>query len=1114
MLGVTRGMIFISGQAAVILNPMAVFGYNGFGLYLDDGTKSLWSWGDNTYGELGDNTTNQQTEPISVPGSVSWKYISAGRDFSIAIKSDDTCWAWGGNDYGQLGIHTSAQVNRSSPVSALFSGSFTKVISGASATLAIRSDGTLWAVGYNANGELGTNNTTYYSSPVSVVGDHTFTDVSAGNGFFVGLKADGTVWSWGLNNYGQLGNNVDLAAYSSPTSVVGDHSFTKITCGYEYTLALKADNSVWAWGRNVYGQLGMSNRDNYSSPVSVVTDISFKDIAASRFTAHGLDTSGYCWSWGYNQFGELGISAVGSKSSPVSVVGDHVFSSIFSDFGAPMTAAIRSSDGSLWTWGGRNQTFRHLGDGTAVNRSSPVSVLGSNSYTTVNVGNTGTTGAYTIAVRHDGTLWAFGNNSFGAYGNNTITNQSSPISVPIAANEFSTLSAGFYTSAGIKASDGSVWTWGYNKYGQLGNNLSSFGWSKSSPVSVLGNHVFTKVVGGSNFSIGLKADGSLWTTGQNSSGNLGVGDIEHRSSYVSVSGGHSFIDVSTGSQFAVAIRGDGTAWSWGSNFAGQLGTGNTNNASTPVSVFGEHTFTKVACGDFHVIALKSDGSILAWGDGSYGQLGTNEMLLYSTPVAVVGGYTFKDVAAGQYTGYGLDTSGHCWSWGINNSGELGINEALNSYSSPVSVVGDHVFATIFANDTGMAGGTKTNGSVWVWGNNYYGQLGIGNTDNQSSPVSVHNLPAAKAWRLTKGFEVNVLPGTDGGCSGIEAYTQGDNILTVLKDMTLGTVYMKLYDSSGNIYATNTGVGMIFPYSLTLNTIKSTNWTRWNGEVNVVQYSKWNTTDATAIVDWTYIDGSVWDWGKNQPLWYTGTQLNNENWAFITVERAGEGSPITALNYYITNCDATTVVDQTTLTSEVYSDYFVGHTDVYMCDTDDGGFAVLYRVNDGTNTITYNLYIRDSSGAEVVTLTGIEVTQIDGRNIFNVGGRLWVCFWDGPVTSPDSGYIRIDEVDVTLTKEITLDAGFVGNNGYIGKPGYFDTTPNAVVLFGCGGKYKLYNNSDLTLYSSGTLKVNSITPNFSGKCLTRDDGNVVWVPEMQGPNYPEWYLVELSTEYKY
>jgi len=747
MLGVTRGMIFISGQAATALSPMAVFG-QAFGIYLDSATKSLWGWGLNTSGQLGDGTTNQANEPVSNIESVSWKYITTGMNYTLAIKSDDTCWSWGAG----------------------------------------------------SNGPLGNNNTTNQSSPVSVVGDHLFTKVSAGSTASFGIKSDGKLWSW---------------------------------------------------GRNIIGQL--------------------------------------C-------------------------------------------------------------------DGTSINRSSPVSAV--------------------------------------------ITD------------------------------------------------------------------VFTDITSGNNFAhAGLKSDGSVWC--------------------------------------------------WGSGSFGQLGDGTTTNKSSPVSVLGEHSFTKVCFGSTFCLALRSDGTIFGWGSNSSGQLGIGSISNQSSPVSVITDLTFKDIAAGAGVSFGLDSDGYVWAWGGNTYGELGNNNAGVNESSPVSVVGGHKFVSIFSDCiASMGGGIKSDGSVWVWGRNNYGQLGIGNTDNQSSPVSVHNLPAAKAWRLTKGFEVNVLPGTDGGCSGIEAYTQGDNILTVLKDMTLGTVYMKLYDSSGNIYATNTGVGMIFPYSLTLNTIKSTNWTRWNGEVNVVQYSKWNTTDATAIVDWTYIDGSVWDWGKNQPLWYTGTQLNNENWAFITVERAGEGSPITALNYYITNCDATTVVDQTTLTSEVYSDYFVGHTDVYMCDTDDGGFAVLYRVNDGTNTITYNLYIRDSSGAEVVTLTGIEVTQIDGRNIFNVGGRLWVCFWDGPVTSPDSGYIRIYEYDGTLTKEITLDAGFVGNNGYIGKPGYFDTTPNAVVLFGCGGKYKLYNNSDLTLYSSGTLKVNSITPNFSGKCLTRDDGNVVWVPEMQGPNYPEWYLVELSTEYKY
>jgi alpha-tubulin suppressor-like RCC1 family protein len=708
-------------------------------------------------------------------------------------------------------------------------------------------------------------------------------------------------------------------------------------------------------------------------------------------------------------------------------------------------------------------------------------------------------------------LWGWGQNTSGQLGNGDTGTVYEPVS-NIESVSWKYVASGVNYTLAIK-SDDTCWSWGSGSQGVLGNNSTA---NQSSPVSVLGDNLFTKVAGGSFASFALKSDGSMWAWGRNQGGQLCDGTIVAKSSPISAAITDRFVDISAGNNYCHAgLKSDGSVWCWGSGTNGQIGDGTATGKSSPVSVLGGNSFTKVSFGSNFCLALKADGTVFSWGANTFGQLGTGDQLAYSSPVSVVTTLSFKDIAGGNSVSYGLDSDGYAWSWGSNTYGELGDNNSGTSVSSPVSVVGDHVFVSIFSDSAAsMGGGIKSDGSVWVWGRNNYGQLGIGNTDNQSSPVSVHNLPAAKAWRLTKGFEVNVLPGTDGGCSGIEAYTQGDNILTVLQDMTLGTVYMKLYDSSGNIYATNTGVGMIFPYSLTLNTIKSTNWTRWNGEVNVVQYSKWNTTDATAIVDWTYIDGSVWDWGKNQPLWYTGTQLNNENWAFITVERAGEGSPITALNYYITNCDATTVVDQTTLTSEVYSDYFVGHTDVYMCDTDDGGFAVLYRVNDGTNTITYNLYIRDSSGAEVVTLTGIEVTQIDGRNIFNVGGRLWVCFWDGPVTSPDSGYIRIYEYDGTLTKEITLDAGFVGNNGYIGKPGYFDTTPNAVVLFGCGGKYKLYNNSDLTLYSSGTLKVNSITPNFSGKCLTRDDGNVVWVPEMQGPNYPEWYLVELSTEYKY
>lgn len=349
----------------------------------DTGTvvSFAYTWGLNTGGRLGDNTTSNSSSPVSVVGGfINWSSISAGACHTVALRSNNTAWSWGYNSSGELGDTTI--VNRSSPV--IVSGgitNWTQVSAGSKSTLARRSDGTAWSWGSNSYGQLGNGLTASAVSPVSVVGG--FVDwchISAGRYFGIGVRTDGTAWSWGRNLCGTLGTN-NLTNSSSPVSVVGGFTdWCFVSAGLLHIIGVRTNGTAWAWGRNncgatffPAGTLGDNSVINRSSPVSVVGG--FTDwcrVSAGGGQSIGLRSNGTVWAWGNGSGGRLGNNNSALFSSPVSVVGG------FTDWcqtsaGYNQTVAVRTN-ATAWSWG--PNTCGVLGDGTTVNKSSPVSVLG------------------------------------------------------------------------------------------------------------------------------------------------------------------------------------------------------------------------------------------------------------------------------------------------------------------------------------------------------------------------------------------------------------------------------------------------------------------------------------------------------------------------------------------------------------------------------------------------------------------------------------------------------------------------------------------------------------------------------------------------------------------
>lgn len=347
--------------------------------------------------------------------------------------------------------------------------SIAQIVSGTNGNLP-----TVWAWGDNTNGVLGTNNIVARSSPVSVVGNHSF--IALAGGFTnIAMKTNGDVWTWGSPTFGQIGDNA-TAGRSSPVSVVGAHSFALIaSCGF-HLAGVKQDGTVWAWGYNAFGQLGNNSATNRSSPTSVVGNHTFVKLCGEDFTV-GLKADGTAWTWGNNANGQLGDNTTSLRSSPVSVAGAHSFTTAAS--GSGFSIALKA-DGTAWAWG-----FQHkgqLGDNTGTTqRISPVSIVGAHSFIGVACGN-----EHTIAVKADGSCWAWGSDTgtggSGALGQGiVIADRSSPVSV-VGAHSFIKIGTTQYVSHGLKT-DGSVWSWGGNVSGGVGDNTTT---NRSSPVSTVG----------------------------------------------------------------------------------------------------------------------------------------------------------------------------------------------------------------------------------------------------------------------------------------------------------------------------------------------------------------------------------------------------------------------------------------------------------------------------------------------------------------------------------------------------------------------------------------------------------------------------------------------------
>jgi alpha-tubulin suppressor-like RCC1 family protein len=375
--------------------------------------------------------------------------VWGGARGTIILKSDGTVWTWGANFDGKLGIGATNPVRSSVPVEVHGPGnvgylnSIQAIMGGEIHNLALKSDGTVWAWGWNAYGQLGngTTNDSWTPTQTGLTANPPLTNVIMLGGrpyFTLAVKADGSIWAWGMNQYGQMGNGTVTSLGSPPVSVPGMvnnswpggaiNSPRQVTCGYQFGAALLTNGTVWTWGGGSHGELGQgagTTSSYYPAPVPGLTNIT--SISAGWFHILALKSDGTVWDWGNNSSGELGDSTTANRFTPVQVSN---VSNIISVSGGDSHSSALAANGTIWKWG--KNDVGELGLGSADATAHPLAVnLPTDTFGNgfSNVVLHAARDYHNIAVKADGSVWMWGANDQGQCGDGTTNDDWRPVPV-------------------------------------------------------------------------------------------------------------------------------------------------------------------------------------------------------------------------------------------------------------------------------------------------------------------------------------------------------------------------------------------------------------------------------------------------------------------------------------------------------------------------------------------------------------------------------------------------------------------------------------------------------------------------------------------------------------
>jgi len=509
---------------------------------LSNGT--VRAWGYNYNGQLGTGTNGVATStnrPVQVSDMHDAVGVAAGGSHSLALLSNGTVWAWGRGEEGQLGNSSNSPANR--PVRVSILTNIVGVAAGYNSSFALESDGSMWAWGANGTGQLGINSTTPANRPIKVSALSNVVAIAAGMQHTVALQGDGTVWTWGANGSGQLGIGVDGGTRNYPVRAGGGilPYVIGIGVGYDYTMAVDTNGTVWTWGGGGNGCLGHGTNGSTNIPVAVTGLSNMVAVSGGNYHSMAVGADGTLWSWGNNGNGRLGDGTTAARWSPVQVM--------ILEFIERVRRPMLLPDGGQYLTGqvvtvtspDPDAHLRYTRDGSEPTEESPSISSGGTLYigtTTVvrvrafkmgtalspvksavfTIGSAVAAGyAHSMAINSNGIVLNWGDNNYGQLGLQGSEYRLMPAFFSPSVH-FVGIGTGKYHSHALRP-DETMWSFGYNEYGQLG--IGSVGGYFNTPQSMLHMVAMDKIVdfdGGESHSIIADRQGRVWTWGRNSSG--------------------------------------------------------------------------------------------------------------------------------------------------------------------------------------------------------------------------------------------------------------------------------------------------------------------------------------------------------------------------------------------------------------------------------------------------------------------------------------------------------------------------------------------------------------------------------------------------------------------
>ena len=875
----------------------------------------VWSWGYNGYGELGNGTTTSSTEKVQVKSPdgegvlENIVAISAGNYHSIALDKDGNVYTWGYNGYGQLGLGNTT--NTVLPVKVDDLEGIIKIEAGNYTSYVIDNNNHLWSTGYNYYGELGNGSTSNRSKFTQIQTLENVSDVSASetNSTIV-LLSDGTVWGFGNNTNNQL----TTVGGATPQQLKGPDGMlkdiTSISVGYYTGYAITSEEKVLAWGLNNYSQLASGTTETKSTPVYMKEKDGndFTDsmiVSGGRYSAELAKSDGTVWGVGYNGYGNIGDGTTNSKNQITCISTPHIkleerevtlklsnpnyqinpktvygFNILFEETenegftyktSDETTAKIDEATGKVTATGLGKAYITVTAKGTEEETRVVINVIGENKKVEekVQVGS-----SHSLALKQDGTIWSWGNNTSAINTTEPIqiekgkyketkeietpegTTQTTTTEKEIDLNNIKDIAVGYNHNLALD-SEGHVYSWGYNGYGQLGDDSTS---TKEIPTRIESLEEIEKVYCYKDVSMAINKQGEIYIWGYkynktptkiNFYGKAislneklilaEDGSVWNLSDNPSkIDGLKNIVEVTSGENHYAALDSKGKVWVWGYNRYGQLSQGNTTNVGTPTTVKTQDTegtsyqdlenIVEIQAGENTLQMLSSTGEIYISGYNGYGQLGEGESTSNITIAKKAKNMDqVKNIDTNTNHSIASDRSGFVYTTGYNGNGQLGIgsNVSTNEYTvigdtyvhvsenrisieegkdKQVTATLDNKFnlindlvdqnnityetlnneiaivdqdGTIHANKMGTVeiiathtithksttifvqvvpvgkvtvpkleiGAThtaalKTDGTVWTWGSNSYGQLGTGDNINKAMPAKVMDIENA------------------------------------------------------------------------------------------------------------------------------------------------------------------------------------------------------------------------------------------------------------------------------------------------------------------------------------------------------------------------------------